>query len=173
MATYWWYPCTCSINLYLYGNETYWALPGEARECKSKRIIPNWRFKTAAGKERIIPLADCIMPFIKEIYSKAHFSRSETLLPTKWIPTRLSRPIKRLCEVLGLSKHKPHDTRHTFITLARNVDMDIYILKSIVGNTHTGDVTSNMYTHKMRKQFLDVVNTLPVTFTEEMMSMAK
>jgi len=129
--------------------------------------------KTVAGKDRMIPLADCIMPFIKEIYSKAHFSRSETLLPPKLIPTRLSRPIERLCESLGLSKHKPHDTRHTFITLARNADMDIYILKSIVGHTHNGDVTSDVYTHKTRKQFLDAVNTLPVTFTEEMMSMAK
>lgn len=51
--------------------------------------------------------------------------------------------------------------------------MDIYILKSIVGHTHSGDVTSDVYTHKTRKQFLDAVNTLPVKFTEEMMSMAK
>ncbi len=129
--------------------------------------------KTAAGKDRMIPLADCIMPFVKEIYSKAHFLRSETLLPPKLIPTRLSRPIERLCESLGLSKHKPHDTRHTFITLARNADMDIYILKSIVGHTHTGDVTSDVYTHKTRKQFLDAVNTLPVKFSEEMMSMVE
>ena len=51
--------------------------------------------------------------------------------------------------------------------------MDIYILKSIVGHTHNGDVTSDVYTHKTRKQFLDAVNTLPVTFTEEMISMVE
>ena len=51
--------------------------------------------------------------------------------------------------------------------------MDIYILKSIVGHTHTGDVTSDVYTHQTRKQFVNAVNTLPVKFSEEIMSMVE
>ena len=60
-----------------------------------------------------------------------------------------------------------------FALLYFNKNMDIFILKSIVGHTHSGDVTSDVYTHKTRKQFVNAVNTLPVKFSEEMMSMAK
>ena len=42
--------------------------------------------------------------------------------------------------------HKPHDTRHTFITKAKNANMNDYIIKLIVGHAIT-DITENTYTH--------------------------
>ena len=37
--------------------------------------------KTKAGKDRLIPIADCVMPFYREIYAKASVSKSDTLIP--------------------------------------------------------------------------------------------
>ncbi len=43
--------------------------------------------------------------------------------------------------------HKPHDTRHTFITKAKAVNMNEYILKLIVGHA-IDDITEKTYTHR-------------------------
>lgn len=43
--------------------------------------------------------------------------------------------------------HKPHDTRHSFITMAKSADMNEYILKLIVGHA-VEDITENTYTHR-------------------------
>lgn len=120
--------------------------------------------KTKAGKDRIIPIAECILPFISEIYALASFKKSETFLPPKYIPVRPWPNIIKLCKELKISNHKPHDTRHTFITLARNYGMDVFILKTIVGHSHAGDVTSDVYTHKNTGQLIDAVDKLPVNF---------
>ena len=44
--------------------------------------------------------------------------------------------------------HKPHDTRHTFITKGKYYQMDDYILKMIVGHA-INDVTEKTYTHRV------------------------
>ena len=43
--------------------------------------------------------------------------------------------------------HKPHDTRHTFITKGKESDMNEYLLKMIVGH-EIRDVTEKVYTHR-------------------------
>ena len=53
---------------------------------------------------------------------------------------------KKSCPRLGMD-HKPHDTRHTFITKAKDVDMNEYILKMIVGH-EIADITEKVYTHR-------------------------
>ena len=119
--------------------------------------------KTTAGRNRIIPIAKCIIPFVTEIYTQALFARSATLLPPDYIPTRIDRPLKKLCADLGIAIHRRHDTRHTFITMARNYGMDLYTLKRIVGHAQT-DVTSDVYTHKNTTQLVEAVDKLPVQF---------
>ena len=47
--------------------------------------------------------------------------------------------------------HRPHETRHTFITKAKAVNMDEYILKLIVGHAIT-DITEKVYTHRTMEQ---------------------
>ena len=44
-------------------------------------------------------------------------------------------------------KHKPHDTRHTFINDAKAANMNEYVLKIIVGHV-IEDVTEAVYTHR-------------------------
>lgn len=55
--------------------------------------------------------------------------------------------------------HKPHDTRHTFITIGKESNMDEYILKLIVGHT-IRDITERVYTHRtveeMRREIMKI-----------------
>lgn len=57
-------------------------------------------------------------------------------------------------------KHMPHDTRHTFITEAKEKRMNEYILKLIVGHS-IQDITEKIYTHRQineLKQEIEKVN---------------
>lgn len=121
--------------------------------------------KTKAGKDRLIPIADCVMPFYREIYAKASVSKSDTLIPQGYTSKYLGKPIKRFCKEVAISDHLPHDTRHTFITLASNYGMDRYILKAIVGHTQSKDITADVYTHKTIEQYIEEVNKIPSSFS--------
>ena len=56
-------------------------------------------------------------------------------------------------------EHKPHDTRHTFITKAKESNMNEYVLKMIVGHAIT-DITEATYTHRtlddLQKEMLKI-----------------
>lgn len=121
--------------------------------------------KTKAGKDRIIPIADCVMPFYREIYAQAVASKSDTLIPPGYAHKLLITPIKRFCKQVGITDHLPHDTRHTFITLASNYGIDRYILKSIVVHTQSKDITADVYTHKTIEQYIEEVNKIPASFS--------
>lgn len=117
--------------------------------------------KTKVGKNRIIPIADCIMPFIRELYDKNKFNRSGRLCPkgTMWPRYITDAALKNL----GIDRHTPHDTRHTFITWLTNYGVSEKIIKTIVGHSQTGDVTKDVYTHLVTDQLLEAVNKLPHT----------
>ena len=66
-----------------------------------------------------------------------------------------------MCQNLNLGDHKPHDTRHTFISMASNVGIDEVIIKRIVGHSSKNNITQEVYTHKTIQQYIDAVNKLP------------
>ena len=43
--------------------------------------------------------------------------------------------------------HIPHEVRHTFITRAKEADLNEYCLKLIIGR-NANDVTERVYTHR-------------------------
>lgn len=47
--------------------------------------------------------------------------------------------------------HRPHETRHTFITKAKACNVDEYTLKLIVGHAIV-DITEKVYTHRTIEQ---------------------
>ena len=66
-----------------------------------------------------------------------------------------------VCEKLGIKKRKPHDTRHTFITLCSDYEIPEIIVKHIVGHATSKNITQGVYTHKTVEQYIDAVNKLP------------
>ncbi len=124
--------------------------------------------KTAAGRNRIIPLAQCIRPLVQYFYNLSLFAHSQHLLTPD--PKRdlfslhglvnMTKVYKAL-EALGIKDHRPHDARHTFVTLADNYGMPSTIQKIIVGHAMGNDVTKEVYTHKQRDQLINAVEILP------------
>lgn len=139
--------------------------PIELRKIERKNVFLKEHYmiggvKTAAGRNRIIPIANCIAPFIAELYAVSQFKQSPLLVPKGHIQVRLDPPMDSLLPTLGIAPHKPHDCRHTFITLASNVGITEHILKTIVGHAQS-DVTNDVYIHKTKQQLIDAVNLLP------------
>lgn len=95
---------------------------------------------------RTIPMHEKIVPLLKEFKDRG----------SEWIAVKpsgskiiyknyMSREKKLLDEELGIV-HTPHDTRHSFITQARQCGLDNLIIQRLVG--HTPDtITQNTYTH--------------------------
>lgn len=57
------------------------------------------------------------------------------------------------------SIHRMHDTRHTFISKAHELDLDNLYVKRIVGHT-SGDITSRVYTHITLKEMYKEINKI-------------
>lgn len=96
---------------------------------------------------------------VKEFYDKG-----KTLLITNAagysVPYNnfASRQFKRLMQDKGW-EHRIHDTRHTFISRAKECKLDELYLKRIVGHT-TKDITTTVYTHIKQETLLNEIQKL-------------
>jgi integrase len=116
--------------------------------------------KTAAGKNRIIPLHDKIIPLVKNRYSednnlfinyKSGAVSYYTYRETYW---------SNVMEQLQMS-HLPHDCRHTFASLAHSAGMNDLCRKRIMGHK-SSDITDDVYTHKEIEELLREINKIEV-----------
>lgn len=109
--------------------------------------------KSDAGRNRTVPIHSAIYDLVVANYNKAVAMGSEylfndengqqgTYLTYDKYRGRFAKVNKRF----NMS-HRPHDTRHTFITCAKSKGMNEYILKIMVGH-EIDDVTEKVYTHR-------------------------
>ena len=122
--------------------------------------------KTDAGRNRIVPIHDKVYDLVKRNYDKAVKMGSEYLFNdedgqqgTYLTYDKYRGRFVKINKRLGLS-HKPHDTRHTFITRGKSAGMDEYILKLIVGH-EIGDVTEKVYTHRTLEELFREMRKIP------------
>lgn len=113
--------------------------------------------KTDAGKNRIVPIHSLIRPLIENRMREAAAMQSEFLFNdangqqgTYMTYDKYRKRFDKVMKHLKLS-HRPHETRHTFITKAKSCNMDEYILKLIVGHA-IDDITEKVYTHRTIEQ---------------------
>lgn len=102
--------------------------------------------KTASGKNRVVPIHSKILPLITARMEK---QGEKLLLDENGQALNYNKyhsRFNKICKNFDM-KHTPHDTRHTFITKAKDVGMNEYILKLIVGHAIT-DLTEKVYTHR-------------------------
>lgn len=109
--------------------------------------------KTDAGKNRIVPIHSLIRPLIENRMKEATAMQSEFLFNdangqqgTYMTYDKYRKRFEKVMKYLKLT-HRPHETRHTFITKAKACDVDEYILKLIVGHA-IDDITEKVYTHR-------------------------
>ena len=109
--------------------------------------------KTDAGRNRIVPIHSRIRELVEKNYEKAAALGSPTLFNDENGQQGMSLTydkyrgrFNKIRKRFSLD-HRPHDTRHTFITLAKEAGVNEYILKLIVGHAIV-DVTEKVYTHR-------------------------
>lgn len=86
--------------------------------------------KTEVGKDRLIPIHDCIKPLLAK---------------TKGFENITYQQLNKA--YTDFHGHKPHDGRKTFITLAKKYNVDEYAIKYIVGHK-ISDLTERVYTDR-------------------------
>lgn len=112
--------------------------------------------KTAAGKNRTVPIHTRIRDLVRKRYEEALELNSEYLFnitfPKNGVkPFKYAIYQKRFTEIKQLLNldlnHRPHDGRKHFVTLAKKYHVDEYAIKYIVGHKIT-DITEKAYTKR-------------------------
>ena len=113
--------------------------------------------KTDAGKNRIVPIHPVIKPLIVNRMQEAATLQSRYLFNdvngqqgTYMTYDKYRKRFQKVMDRLKMT-HRPHETRHTFITKAKACNVDEYILKLIVGHA-IEDITEKVYTHRTMEQ---------------------
>jgi len=113
--------------------------------------------KSDAGRNRMVPMHSRVRDLVQAEYDKAVALGADTLFTDETSQTGISLTYDkyraRFNKVMRKLKmdHKPHDTRHTFITNAKEAGVDEYMLKMIVGH-EIEDITERVYTHRTMQQ---------------------
>lgn len=119
--------------------------------------------KTEAGTNRTIPIHDAVLPFFRRYWNQGNKFlitnlKGKPLSYTNFLTSYWKPAAKRM-----KLNHIPHDTRHTFITLADRHQVDDLCLKLIVGHS-VNDITKGVYTHKTPAELLTEINKIPSRF---------
>lgn len=115
--------------------------------------------KTESGV-REVPIAEKIVPFIQDWLDAFD---SEYLFPNSVGNKHTDRAFRDgwwnpLMDELGM-KHRPHDTRHTCVSMLTEAGVDERIIKKIVGHKGQG-VTQIVYTHLELPIKLEAINKI-------------
>ena len=114
--------------------------------------------KSDAGYNRVVPVHEKIKGLVKKKYDEAIELGSEYLincLDRKSKNNMLNLSYKKysnrfanVIEDLGLNiKHRPHDPRKHFVTMAKKYGVDEYAIKMLVGHA-IDDLTERVYTDR-------------------------
>ena len=109
---------------------------------------------------RIVPIADKTYPFFRKWYDDdceyllhtpegAHFDY-RNYYDSYWTP---------VMELIGCS-HKPHDTRHTCISMLTEKEVSPTMIKKIVGHSGAMSLTERVYTHVNVQELLRAINRI-------------
>lgn len=160
MRTLWKYKDDQYVSILLIHCYTGWR-PKELCSLAIENInIEEWTMqggmKTKAGEKRIVVVTPAIRNLVKTWYDNAKNINSPTLFyninqDRKVEPFTYRRYTYRFSQIvksLNINpKHRPHDARKQFITMAKKVNMDEYAIKRFVGHA-IQDITENVYTDR-------------------------
>lgn len=102
--------------------------------------------KTESGRNRIVP----IHPKIKEIVINRYrqCTNDDDFLFDIQSYAKYHKRFEEIINILDLNpKHRPHDPRKHFVSMAKRYDVDEYAIKYIVGH-RIKDITERVYTDR-------------------------
>lgn len=117
-----------------------------------EEMVMTGGMKTDAGKARTIPIHSKIQELTKNKYAESLSRGSEYFISgRKGKPLSYSAYFDHFTDLmnrLGLNvKHRPHDARKHFVTIAKAAGVDEYAIKRIVGHA-ISDLTERVYTDR-------------------------
>lgn len=129
--------------------------PSELLKLKKENIHIDERYmiggiKTKNGIDRIIPIHECIVEYIKNIMN------------TKILGMEYFTYLNNFNTIKKKMNFKctPHSGRHTFATLANEFELNEYLVKKILGHS-AKDLTKDVYTHVSNQRLIDETNKIP------------
>lgn len=167
LATLWQYPDDLGARLALI--LTYTGLrPTELLKIKTEDVHLQDRYmcggmKTAAGKNRVIPIAEKIFPFIVDLYDPGQpylVTDPRDGKPMATYDRLREHAWKRSPALQALNRpHLPHDGRHTCASLMDDAGVPLKIMQLILGH-RSANITHRVYTHKTIQQLVEAINTI-------------
>lgn len=97
--------------------------------------------KTAAGKDRMVPIHPCIQDLVEDRIS------SQGQLLDKSVDAFRKR-MNKLLNKLSIEEHTPHDCRHTFSALCERYGVSDADRKRMLGHSFGADITNGIYGHR-------------------------
>lgn len=115
--------------------------------------------KTDSGV-RVVPIHDKTYPIFRKWYDEGceyllhtpdgnHFTY-RNYYDSYWTP---------VMELIGCS-HKPHDTRHTCVSMMTAKEVNPTLIKKIIGHSGAMSLTEKVYTHVNVKELLEAINRI-------------
>lgn len=119
--------------------------------------------KTKAGTNRTVPIRFDIKPLIAKRYnpSNEYLFNDYNMFEHDIVPLTYDKyrgRFKKVMTALDMT-HSPHETRHTFITYAKESNINDYLLKKIIGH-EIRDVTEKIYTHRTTEELINEANKI-------------
>lgn len=111
--------------------------------------------KTAAGKNRIVPIHSKIQPLVLSRLQHARRTLFDVSIYEYYACFNNALTAANITE-----KHTPHDCRHTFSTLLDNAGANPNNVKRLMGHSLSKDITQNIYTHKDIEQLRKTIELI-------------
>lgn len=112
--------------------------------------------KTAAGKDRIVPIHSGIYPLVKE-----RIRRLGTLFNIS--PNIFRKSMYDVLSLLKIDKHTPHDCRHTFSRLCEKYGVNENDRKRMLGHSFQ-DITNRVYGHRELKDLKSEIEKIKICY---------
>ena len=117
--------------------------------------------KTEAGKDRVIPLHDKIIPLVKnQLKDNRWLVQSNRGVAMSY--SNASKTFNHFFDKFNF-KHKIHDTRKTAVSLMHTSGIPMETIRVIVGHSGKG-VTEKVYLYKEPKELVEVINTMEIPY---------
>ena len=116
--------------------------------------------KTEAGKDRVIPIHDEVMPLIKmQLGDNQWLVQNSRGNPVHY--ANLSPLAHEYLGKLGMN-HKFHDGRKTAISLMHSANIPMETIKIIVGHAGT-NITERVYIYKNKQELVKMINMIKIS----------
>ena len=111
--------------------------------------------KTAASKNRIVPIHSAIQDLVKE-----RMRRDGGMLRIR--PAAFRKNMDKVLKQIGIERHTPHDCRHTFSALCEKYRVSENDRKRMLGHAFQNDVTNSVYGHRTLEDLREEIEKIQI-----------